>query len=159
MNIKIISIGKLKEKFLKDACEEYLKRLSRFAKVQIIELAEEKISDRPSEKEEQQVKNAEAQRMVEKIKDNEFVVLLSPDGKIISSEDFAEIFSQKAISGVSNLTFLIGGSLGLGESAIARGDYRLSFGKMTFPHQLFRVMLLEQIYRAFKINANEAYHK
>ncbi len=159
MNIKIISIGKLKEKFLKDACEEYLKRLSRFAKVQIIELAEEKISDRPSEKEEQQVKNAEAQRMVEKIKENEFVVLLSPDGKIISSEDFAEIFSQKAISGVSNLTFLIGGSLGLGESAIARGDYRLSFGKMTFPHQLFRVMLLEQIYRAFKINANEAYHK
>ena len=159
MIIKIISIGKLKEKYLRDACDEYLKRLSRFSKVQVLELAEERISDRPSEKEAEQVRNAEARRMVEKIKDNEFVILLTPSGTNLSSEDFAELILQRTLSGIRNITFLIGGSLGLGEEAFSRGDYRLSFGKMTFPHQLFRVMLLEQIYRTYKINANEAYHK
>lgn len=159
MNIKIVAVGKLKENYLKDACKEYIKRLSRFAKVNIIEIPEEKLSEKSSQKEEIIAKNIEGDRMVEKIKDNEFVVMLSPVGKIISSTDFAEIIEQKAVSGVSNITFLIGGSNGVGESAQKRADYSLSFGKMTFPHQLFRVMLLEQIYRTFKINANEVYHK
>lgn len=159
MNIKIISIGKLKESFLKDACDEYLKRLSRFAKVSVWELPEEKISDKASLKEEEKVKEAEAQRMLEKIKDNEFVVLLTPEGNMISSEDFAKWMSERLLEGTSHITFLIGGSLGLGTAVRKRANMKLSFSKMTFPHQLFRVMLLEQIYRVCKINANETYHK
>lgn len=159
MNIKIISIGKLKESFLKDACEEYLKRLSRFAKITVLELPEEKISDKSSSKEEEAVKDAEAQRMVDKIKENEWVILLTPEGKILSSEELAEMIAKTTLGGIANITFLIGGSLGIGKAARQRANAQLSFGKMTFPHQLFRVMLLEQIYRACKINANETYHK
>ncbi|MDO5061956.1 MAG: 23S rRNA (pseudouridine(1915)-N(3))-methyltransferase RlmH [Peptostreptococcaceae bacterium] len=159
MNIKIISIGKLKESFLKDACEEYLKRLSRFAKITVLELPEEKISDKSSSKEEEAVKDAEAQRMVDKIKENEWVILLTPEGKMLSSEELAEMIAKTTLGGIANITFLIGGSLGIGKAARQRANAQLSFGKMTFPHQLFRVMLLEQIYRACKINANETYHK
>lgn len=159
MNIKIISIGKLKESFLKDACEEYLKRLSRFAKITVLELPEEKISDKSSSKEEEAVKDAEAQRMVDKIKENEWVILLTPEGKMLSSEELAEMIVKTTLGGIANITFLIGGSLGIGKAARQRANAQLSFGKMTFPHQLFRVMLLEQIYRACKINANETYHK
>lgn len=159
MNIKIISIGKLKESFLKDACEEYLKRLSRFAKIMVLELPEEKISDKASRKEEESVKDAEAQRMVDKIKENEWVILLTPEGKMLSSEELAEMIAKKTLGGIANITFLIGGSLGVGKVARQRANAQLSFSKMTFPHQLFRVMLLEQIYRACKINANETYHK
>ncbi|MDO4711744.1 MAG: 23S rRNA (pseudouridine(1915)-N(3))-methyltransferase RlmH [Peptostreptococcaceae bacterium] len=159
MNIKIIAIGKLKESFLKEACDEYLKRLGRFAKVSVIELPEERISDKASAKEEEHAKDVEAERMVEKVRDNELVILLTPEGKAVSSEHFAERIRSTLLSGTSNITFLIGGSLGLGRAARQRGDLQLSFSKMTFPHQLFRVMLLEQIYRACKINANEIYHK
>lgn len=159
MNIKIISIGKLKESFLKNACEEYLKRLSRFAKITVLELPEEKISYKSSAREEEAVKDAEAQRMVDKIKENEWVILLTPEGKMLSSEELAEMIVKTTLGGIANITFLIGGSLGIGRAARQRANAQLSFGKMTFPHQLFRVMLLEQIYRACKINANETYHK
>lgn len=159
LSIKIIAIGKLKESFWQAASEEYQKRLSRFAKLSVLELSEEKLSEKASAKEEEQVKDAEARRMLSKIKENEFVILLSPEGKAMTSEGFAELFEQKAVQGVSNLTLLIGGSLGLGDAVRERGDMKISFSQMTFPHQLFRVMLLEQIYRACKINANEIYHK
>lgn len=159
MNIKIITIGKLKEEYLKSAIKEYSKRLSRFAKLTIIELPESKLPDKASLKDEEKTKAVEALSLLSKIENNDYVIALSPDGKHLSSEDLAELIRDKAVYGVSHMTFVIGGSLGLGDEVLKRADLRLSFGKMTFPHQLFRVILLEQIYRCYKINSNESYHK
>lgn len=159
MNIKIIAIGKLKEDYLKSAMDEYTKRLGRFAKLTIVELPEARLPDKPSEKDEAKVKEAEAAAILAKIERNEFVICLSPSGKQMDSSSFAGLLQEKAVYGVSSITFVIGGSLGLGTEVMQRSDLKLSFSKMTFPHQLFRVILLEQIYRAFKINHNETYHK
>lgn len=159
INIKIIAIGKLKEKFLQNAADEYLKRLSRFCKIELIELSEEKISDKASDKEELAVKEAEGERILSKIKDKDFAIFLSPDGKKLSSESFANTLEKESTNGQSSFVFVIGGSLGISAKAMERANLKLSFSDMTFPHQLFRIMLLEQIYRAFKINANEVYHK
>ncbi|ATD56099.1 23S rRNA (pseudouridine(1915)-N(3))-methyltransferase RlmH [Clostridium chauvoei] len=159
MNITLISVGKLKEKYLKQAIDEYSKRLSRYCKLDIIELPDEKTPDNASEKEEQQIKDKEGQLILSKIKDNMFVVAMDLKGKQITSEELSDFIENCGVMGNSNIAFIIGGSLGLSQEVIKRANYKLCFSKMTFPHQLFRVMLLEQIYRAFRIMKNEPYHK
>lgn len=159
MNIKIIAVGKLKEKYLKDAVNEYLKRLSAYAKVDVIEIADEKEPDNASAKDIEIIKNKEGSKILDKIKEREYVILLDVEGKLISSEDLAGKLAELSLSGDSNLVFVIGGSNGVSEEVRAKADFKLSFSKMTFPHQLMRVFLLEQIYRGFKINRGEAYHK
>lgn len=159
MNIKIITVGKLKEKYLKDAIAEYSKRLTRYCKLEVVELPDEKTSENASPKEEEMVKDKEGKNILQKIKDNEYVIALDLKGKHITSEEFAEFISEKAVMGQPNITFVIGGSLGISQEVLARADYKLCFSKMTFPHQLFRVMLLEQVYRAFRIINGEPYHK
>lgn len=158
MNISVICVGKLKEKYLKDAVGEYTKRLSRFAKVEIIELADEKIPDNAGEKLEKQILASEGDAILAKIKNNSYVVAMCVEGKIISSEELAELTNTAAMQ-KGHMTFIIGGSLGLDERVKKRADQRISFGRITLPHQLMRVVLTEQIYRAFKIIANETYHK
>ena len=157
MNIKIIAVGKLKEKYLKDAVNEYMKRLSAYAKVEIIEIVDEKEPDNASDKDIEIIKNKEGNKILDKIKDREYVILLDVEGKLISSEDLAGKLAELSLSGDSNLVFVIGGSNGVSEEV--RKKAKLSFSNMTFPHQLMRVILLEQVYRGFKINRGEAYHK
>jgi len=159
LNITIISVGKLKEKYLKQAVEEYSKRLQRYCKLDIIELNDEKTPDNASPKEEQQIKEKEGQAILKAIKDNSFVIALDLKGKMLSSEEFASFIQDSNTRGISSFTFVIGGSLGLSQEIINRANYKLCFSKMTFPHQLFRVMLLEQIYRGFRIIGGEPYHK
>ena len=159
MNISIIAVGKLKEKYLKQAIDEYSKRLSRYCKLEVIELPDEKTPDNASEKEEQQIKEKEGRLILSKIKDNSYVIAMDLKGKQITSEEFASFISNCGVTGNSNIVFIIGGSLGLSEGVIKRANYKLCFSKMTFPHQLFRVMLLEQVYRGFRITNNEPYHK
>jgi len=159
MNIKIITVGKLKEKYLKDAIAEYAKRLSRYCKLDIIELPDEKTSENASEKEEEIVREKEGRNILSKIKDSEYVIALDLKGKHLTSEEFAQFISEKAVMGRPDLTFIIGGSLGISQEVLSRADYKLCFSKMTFPHQLFRVMLLEQIYRGFRIINGAPYHK
>ena len=159
MKIKIICVGKLKEKYLKDAINEYSKRLGRFCTLEVTELSDEKIPDNPSLAEEEKVLLCEGEKILKNIGASDYVVTLCVEGKQLSSEEFANKIHTLGLSGKSNISFIIGGSLGLHPSVKNRSDLRLGFSKMTFPHQLMRVVLLEQIYRAFKINANEKYHK
>ena len=159
MNITIISVGKLKEKYLKQAIDEYSKRLSRYCKLEIIELPDEKTPDNASEKEEQQIKDKEGDLILSKIKENMHVVAMDLKGENLTSEQFASYIENCGVMGNSNIAFIIGGSLGLSQKVIKRANYKLCFSKMTFPHQLFRVMLLEQIYRGFRISNGEPYHK
>lgn len=159
MNITIITVGKIKEKFLRDAIDEYSKRLTRYCKLDIIEVPDEKAPENASEKENLLIKEKEGEKILKHIKDNSYVIALAIDGKMPSSEDLADFIQTQGINGNSNLTFVIGGSLGLSSGVLKRADYKLSFSKMTFPHQLMRVILLEQIYRAFRINSGEPYHK
>ena len=159
MKITLITVGKIKEKYLKDAIDEYSKRLSRYCKLDIIELPDEKTPDNASEKEELAIKEKEGQAILNKIKDNMFVIAMDLGGKQLTSEEFASYIDNLGITGNSNIAFIIGGSLGISKSVLARSNYKLCFSKMTFPHQLFRVMLLEQIYRGFRIMKGEPYHK
>lgn len=159
MNITVISVGKLKEKYLKEAIEEYTKRLQRYCKISIIELQDEKTPDNASEKEELQIKSKEGEAILKNIKDNSFVIALDLKGKMLSSEEFSLYIGELGVSGKSDIVFVIGGSLGLSQEVLTRSNYKLCFSKMTFPHQLFRVMLLEQIYRGFRIMKGEPYHK
>ena len=159
MNISVISVGKLKEKYLKLGIEEFSKRLSKYCKLDLIELEDEKCPENLSEKDMEIVKNKEGQRILSKIKNNSYVIALAIDGKNLSSEELADTISKLAVRGNSHITFIIGGSLGLSDEVLKRADYKLSFSKMTFPHQLMRLILLEQVYRAFRINNNEPYHK
>ncbi len=159
MHIKIIAVGKLKEKYLAEAVGEYEKRLSRFARVEIVQLPDVKIPDKASAAEEAAVLKAEGDKILEKIPQSAYVYALCVEGGQIDSEGFAAQFKTLALSGRSEVCFVIGGSLGLDARVKARADVRLSFSKMTFPHMLMRVILLEQIYRAFKINGGESYHK
>ena len=158
MNINIICVGKIKEKYFQGAIEEYSKRLSRFARLTITEVADEKIPDNASEKECEIVKSREGEKILSRLGDSSYVITLCIEGKEMSSEALAgKIADISMIS--SNITFIIGGSLGLSDTVKSKSQLRLSFGQMTLPHQLMRVVLLEQIYRAFKINNNESYHK
>ncbi len=159
MRITIVCVGKLKEKYWKDAIAEYSKRLSRYHKLDIIELADEKTPETMSEAQEQEVKKKEGERILKSIKEDAFVVALAIEGKSLNSEQLADFMEKKAVSGVSHMVFVIGGSLGLSKDVIQRADDALSFSKMTFPHQMMRVILLEQIYRAERINRGEPYHK
>lgn len=159
MQIKIISVGKLKEKYLVMGIDEYLKRLKAYAKVEVIEVQDEKTPDKASLAEEEIIRAKEAERIERHIKDTTFLIPLAIEGKNISSEELANKFSDLALQGKSDVTFLIGGSLGLHQRLIKRGDFLLSFSKMTFPHQLMRLILLEQVYRAYKIIKGEPYHK
>jgi 23S rRNA (pseudouridine1915-N3)-methyltransferase len=159
MNIKIITVGKIKEKYLQQGIDEYLKRLSPYAKISIVEVKEEQAPEQLSEAEMEQVKHKEGERILAQIKPDHAVIALAIEGKSFSSEDLAKHLDQLATYGQSQLAFVIGGSLGLAKEVYARADLLLSFSKMTFPHQLMRLILVEQIYRAFKINRGEPYHK
>ena len=159
MKITVICVGKLKEKYFSDGVEEYKKRLGRYVKLEIERVADEKAPENLSAAEEELVKLKEGERILKKIPEDAFVAALCIDGKMLSSEEFADFFEKKAVSGVSSIAFVIGGSLGLSKAVIDRADYKLSFSKMTFPHQLMRMILLEQIYRSFRIINNEPYHK
>lgn len=159
MNIHVICVGKLKETYLKAAIEEYLKRLTRYCKLEIIEVPDEKIPDNASNKEEIIIKEKEGINILKHIKDTMFVIALDLQGKMLSSEELSIFIKNSAINGNSNLTFIIGGSLGLSNKVLNRSNLNLCFSKMTFPHQLMRVILLEQIYRSYRIINNEPYHK
>lgn len=159
MNIKILCVGKLKESYWNAAEAEYSKRLSRYCHLTSTEIKEERISDNPSRADEESVKAAEGRRILKTVKSDEYVIALDVFGKSLSSEKLADKLANMALSGKSNAVFIIGGSLGLSEEVLERADYSLSFSAMTFPHQLMRIILLEQIYRSFKINSNETYHK
>lgn len=159
MNINVIGVGKIKEKYLKLGIDEFKKRLSKYCKLDIIELDDEKAPEKLSEKEMIMVKEKEGKKILSKIKDTSYVIALAIDGKNLSSEEIADKMSDLAVRGNSNITFVIGGSLGLSDEVLDRADYKLSFSKMTFPHQLMRLILLEQVYRAYRINNNEPYHK
>lgn len=159
MNIAIICVGKLKEKYLKDAIAEYSTRLSKYCKLDIIEVADEKAPENMSLAEENAVKLKEGQNILRYIKDDAYVVALCISGEMLSSEKFASFINNLGIKGRSNIAFVIGGSIGLSDEVLKRADYRLSFSAMTFPHQLMRVILLEQVYRGFRIIKGEPYHK
>ena len=159
MNIDIVCVGRIKERYLTDAIAEYSKRLSRYCKLNIIEVADEKTPEHASEGVDRQIKAKEGERIAKHLKPGAFVIALAIDGQMLSSEGLAAKVSQLGIQGVSHIQLVIGGSIGLDEAGLKRADYKLSFSKMTFPHQLMRVILLEQIYRAYKINAGEPYHK
>ncbi len=159
MNIKIIAVGKVKEAFYRDAIAEYAKRLSAYAKLDIVEVADESTPENASEKLQMQVKDKEAERILKSIREDSFVVTLEIGGKKYDSEQFAMQLDSYMVGGISNLVFIIGGSLGLSPLVSKRAQLKLSFSDMTFPHQLMRVILLEQIYRAFRIIHKEPYHK
>lgn len=159
MKITVITVGKIKEKYLKDAIEEYSKRLSKYCKLEIIEVADEKTPDNASEVVENTIRAKEADRILRYMKDDAYVVTLEIHGKQLSSEELADKMEKLGVQGTSHIMFVIGGSIGLGKEVLARSDYSLSFSKMTFPHQLMRVILLEQIYRSYRIINNEPYHK
>lgn len=159
MKIKLVTVGKLKEKYLKDGIAEYSKRISRFAAVEMIELADEKTPDRASDSENEKILDLEGNRILSKIGDREFVVVLAIEGKTLSSEEFSKQLEQASINGFSTLTFVIGGSLGLSPQVKKSANLSLSFGRLTLPHQLMRLVLVEQIYRAFTIQQGSPYHK
>ncbi|KRK72904.1 23S rRNA (pseudouridine(1915)-N(3))-methyltransferase RlmH [Lacticaseibacillus nasuensis] len=159
MNIKIIGVGKLKEKYFKDGIAEYRKRLTKFAKVNIVEVPDEKAPESLSEAEMTQVKAVEGERILAKIADREWVIALAIEGKQRPSEQFAKEIADLATYGRSDITFVIGGSLGLSPAVMKRANDTLSFGRLTMPHQLMRLVLIEQIYRAFMINIGSPYHK
>jgi len=159
IKVTVIAVGKLKEKYLKDACGEYLKRLSSFSKVNVVEIAEERCSDNPSQSEIENVKEQEGNRIIAKIPKGSYIVPMCIEGTQMSSEDFAARLEKTAVDGYGEITFIIGGSFGLSNRVKGLGNFKLSFGKLTLPHQLMRVVLLEQIYRGFSILSNTKYHK
>jgi 23S rRNA (pseudouridine1915-N3)-methyltransferase len=159
VNISIVTVGKLKEKYLKQGIEEYLKRLGSYAKVEVIEVPDEKAPEELSETEMIQVKQKEGERILAKIGPDTYVIALAINGKLKSSEELADTLDKLATYGKSKIAFVIGGSLGLSDEVLKRADEQLSFSKMTFPHQLMRLILVEQVYRAFRINRGEPYHK
>lgn len=159
MKFRIITVGKLKEKYLKDGIAEYLKRLQRYATVEIIEVADEQTPDSASEMEELQIKAKEAQRIHKYIKEDTYLIALAIEGTMLTSEQLAEKIEQLGISGKSHITMVIGGSLGLDKSILQQADLLLSFSKLTSPHQLMRLILVEQLYRSYRIMKGEPYHK
>ena len=159
MKITLITVGKIKEKYLKDAIAEYSKRLSRYCKLEIVEVADEKTPDNASDTVEDAIRDKEGERILKYIKEDAYVITLEIAGKMLTSEELAEKIEKLGVQGTSHIIFIIGGSIGLGREILKRSDYALSFSKMTFPHQLMRVILLEQIYRSYRIINHEPYHK
>ena len=159
MKISVIAVGKIKEKYLKDAITEYSKRLSRYCKLEIIEVADEKTPDQASKAAEDLIRAKEGERILKHIRDDMYVITLEIEGKMLTSEEFADKIETLGVQGKSSIAFVIGGSIGLGKEVLKRSDFALSFSKMTFPHQLMRVVLLEQVYRGYRIMNGEPYHK
>lgn len=159
MKITLITVGKIKEPFYRDAIAEYSKRLSRYCRLEIIQVADEKTPEGASQLQEQQILDREGERILAQIKEGAYVIALAIRGEQLTSEELADKINRLGISGQSQLTMIIGGSLGLARGVLARADYQLSFSPMTFPHQLMRVILLEQIYRSYRIIHQEPYHK
>lgn len=159
MKITVVCVGKIKEKFFTMAIDEYRKRLGRYCKLEIIEVADEKTPDNASENMEDKIKETEAERILKNIREDSYVITLEINGKMKDSVELSGDMQKLFVNGVSNIVFVIGGSLGLHKLVSVRADEKLSFSKMTFPHQLMRVILLEQIYRAFRIMNGEPYHK
>ena len=159
MKISVIAVGKIKEKYLKDAVTEYSKRLSRYCKLEIIEAADEETPDHASVAVEDAIRAKEGERLLKHIRDDMYVITLEIGGKMLTSEEFAEKIETLGVQGKSSIAFVIGGSIGLGKEVLKRSDFALSFSKMTFPHQLMRVVLLEQVYRGYRIMNGAPYHK
>ena len=159
MNVEIVCVGKLKEKFWREAVEEYAKRLKRFCSFSVTALKEARLPANASPADEENVKNTEGRYILDALRDTACVIALDLRGKDYDSEQFSRLLQERMGEGTSHFTFVIGGSLGLSKEVLKRADYRISFSKMTFPHQLMRVILAEQIYRGFKIMRGEAYHK
>ena len=159
MKIRILCVGKIKEKFYRDAVSEYTKRLSRYCRTEIVECQDEKTPDGASADEEKRIKDRESMKILAHIPDSEYCIALDIGGKAYTSEKLSSHLSSLMLNGKSTITFIIGGSLGLSEAVLSRADELLSFSAFTFPHQLMRVILLEQIYRSFRIMNNEPYHK
>ncbi len=159
MSVKIIAVGKLKERYLKDGCEEYIKRISGFDKIEVIELQDEKIPNNSSVQDEERIKKIEGEKILKNINDNDYVITLCIEGKTLSSENFASKIDELKTYGNSNQVFIIGGSLGISDEVKSISKFKLSFSPMTLPHHLMRLVLLEQIFRAYKINSNQVYHK
>ena len=159
MKITLITVGKIKERYLEEAIREYTKRLNRYCKLEIIQAADEKTPDGASPSLEEQIKDSEGKRILSHVKDGMYVIALAIQGKMLTSEELAEKMDSLGVRGISHVAFIIGGSLGLSKEVLRRADFQLSFSKMTFPHQLMRVILLEQIYRSYRIIAGEPYHK
>lgn len=154
IKINIYCIGKLKEKYFVDACNEYIKRLSKYANVNVIEIEDEKIQNNTPDK----IKKIEGEKLLKKLKDNDYLVILDLNCEEYTSEQLANYFLNLEEKGIGNINFAIGGSLGFSDEVKKRANKRICFSKLTFPHQLIRIFLLEQIYRSFKINKNESYH-
>ena len=159
MKITVVAVGKIKERFFEDAVKEYEKRLGRYCKLEIIQVADERTPDGAGEALERQIKEKEGERILAHIRDGAYVIALAIEGKMLDSEELARKLGQLGVGGVSQVVFVIGGSLGLSGAVLERADYRLSFSKMTFPHQMMRVILLEQVYRGFRILNHQPYHK
>ncbi len=159
MNINIIAVGKIKERFIREGINEFSKRLSRYCNLKIVEIDDEKAPENLSDKEMEIVKNKEGIKLLSKIPQNSFIISLEIEGKEISSEELSKKMEDLMIGGINDITFIIGGSLGLSQEVRSKADFKLSFSKMTFPHQLMRLILLEQVYRGFKIMKGEPYHK
>ena len=159
MKITLVTVGKIKEKFYTQAIDEYSKRLSKYCKLEIIEVADEKTMDLSKEGLNRKVIEKEGERILQNISDDAYVIALAINGKMLDSVELSDMIDELMVSGKSQIVFVIGGSLGLSDAVMKRADYSLSFSKMTFPHQLMRVVLLEQIYRSFRIMNNEPYHK
>lgn len=159
MNITVLCVGKIKERYFSDAVREYSKRLSRYCKLEIIEVPDEKTPDGASEAEEDKIRETEGKRLLKHMKPDAYRIALAIDGTMQDSVAFSREIEHIGVRGYGQIQFLIGGSLGMSPEVLSQADAKLSFSKMTFPHQLMRVILLEQIYRAFRISANEPYHK
>lgn len=159
MKITLITVGKIKEKYLKDAIAEYSKRLSKYCKLEIVEVADEKTPEQASAVVEDGIREKEGERILKYVKEDAYVITLEIGGKMLTSEELAKEIDTLGIQGKSHIIFIIGGSIGLGKNVLKRSNYALSFSKMTFPHQLMRVILLEQIYRSYRIIHKEPYHK
>ena len=159
MKITVIAVGKIKEKYLRDAIAEYAKRLSKYCKLELLEVADEKTPDAASPAVERSIRQKEGERILRYVREDAYVVTLEIGGQMLDSVEFSRKLERLGIQGKSHITFIIGGSIGLSPEVSSRADYALSFSKMTFPHQLMRVILLEQIYRSFRIRNHEPYHK
>lgn len=159
MEIRILSVGKIKEKYLNDGISEYAKRLSRYCRLTFCQVADEKTPDKASDALNRQIKEIEGERLLKHIREQDYVIALAIDGKMLDSVELSKMIGQLGVAGKSSLAFVIGGSLGLSDAVLRHADCRLSFSKMTFPHQLMQMILLEQIYRSYRILNNEPYHK
>ena len=159
MEIRILTVGKIKEKYLNDGIAEYAKRLGRYCKLTFCQVADEKTPDKASDALNQQIKEVEGERLMKHIREHDYVIALAIDGKMLDSVELSKLVERLGVEGKSSIAFVIGGSLGLSDKVLKRADYKLSFSKMTFPHQLMQMILLEQVYRGYRIMNNEPYHK